>query len=87
MVPFADSRSMMNGLSFPVVVSSQSGWFHDTIARKGADGLCKRLGVAKLVPFDDLTELQDGVLLRRRGVIDGDVGHLCERTPLHCRRE
>lgn len=44
---------------------------------EGRDRLCERLGVAKLVAFDDLTELQDGVLLRRRGVVDGDVGDLC----------
>lgn len=37
------------------------------------NALCERLGVAKLGPLDDLTELQYGVLLRGRWVVDRDI--------------
>lgn len=40
------------------------------------DALGERLGVAELVALGDLTELEDGVLLGRRRMIDGDVGDL-----------
>jgi hypothetical protein len=45
--------------------------------KEGNIALCYRLGVPEFVSLDDGAELDYGVLLRYRGMVDRDVRHLC----------